>query len=94
MIPEELQKRLDEAAVQYCKDYGRTGVINGCDISAFKHGAEYMFKEAIKAAKEWMKEELYNCPIWNEPRSRSYFTVQDLIEHLEADMNKLWEGEK
>ena len=113
MIPEELRKRLEEAAEKYADEFAVgdaaiiVDLIHEVAKEGFIAGAEWMFKEAggetalkemrqtiLGQVKGWMKDEFYNCPIWNEPRSRSYFTVQDLIEHFEADINKLWEGEK
>jgi len=46
--------KLDDKAIEYCRDYGRSGVVNGADISAFKVG----FKNCAAVAVGWITERI------------------------------------
>ena len=97
MIPEELRKRLEEAAEKYADEHGFRVPYDGSnnfydqtDVKASKDvflaGAEIGYKEAIKAANEWLQ-------------SKCDFIDGDNLLHLDFNgecfcnyMNKLWEG--
>lgn len=65
----DLHKRLEEAAVQDCKDYGN-GVVNGRDVTAFIHGGEWIFKEArqvfVGKACEWLEKYMDAVLVWHK----------------------------
>lgn len=63
---------------------------------AFVDGAELGYKEAIKAAKEWLKSSFFQClgEDDNIHWDSSYDDITEALEFFETDMNKLWEGEK
>lgn len=96
-MDEQLRKRLEEAAVQDCKDYGN-GQVNGRDVTAFIHGGEWMFKECggmtvlhdmrrliLAQVKEWWKEHYHLF---------EHFDKEEVIADFEADMLKFWEEKK
>ena len=93
----ELRKRLEEAAEKYCKDYGRTGEINGYDVTAFKHGGEWMFQECggMTVLHDMRRLILAQCKEWFEMESarngKLVVVDEDLLADFESDMNKLWE---
>lgn len=75
-----MRKRLEEAA-----DNAGISTYNkayGNAVKTFKEGAEFGYKEAIAMAKEWLKEKL------------NYIPMEGFLAAFEAEMNKLWEGEK
>lgn len=95
----DLQNRLEKAAKQYA-----TKVVPECiscydeyfndTVSDFRNGAEYGYKEAIAAAKEWMK----NTDNFYQSGSEDYpdvtviaNTIEEMIDSFETDMNKLLE---
>lgn len=98
-MEKELRKRLEEAAkekqreVTPHKDWG--------DVRyGFNRGAEWMFKECggetvmkemrqtiLGQVKEWIRK---NISLY----ASGEYTITGKIADLEADMNKLWEGEK
>lgn len=99
MIPEELHKRLDEIAIEmypvHIGNYFCGGVIckNGDTNQDTREtlieggiiGYELGYKEAIAQCKEWMKDRnRHACKEWLDKECADF----------EADMLKLWEGEK
>ena len=89
MIPEEIRKRLEEAADKYAWSVWTNPMFleewNECKRD-YIAGAEYGYKEAIKQAKEWLKQ---NLGSWDF----TYFDDDDIADFEEA-MNKLWEEKK
>lgn len=87
----DLRKRLEEAAKKYADEYVVGDVAIIVDLihevakESFLAGAEYGYKEAIEAAKEWMKEHYHLF---------EHFDKDEVISDFEADMNKLWEEQK
>lgn len=79
-MDEQLRKRLEKAADKYA--YGRRNCISAGN--GFIAGAEYGYKEAIKQAKEWLKENAHDYSFSNEG-------CDALLIDFERNMNKLWE---
>ena len=59
-------------------------------------GAELGYKEAIAQAKEWMDSKIggYLRLVNENGLMASTFKIAHILADFEADMNKLWEGEK
>lgn len=96
----EIRKRLEEAAEKHCENYDfeptqRNSTDSGWEyghtytqlVKCFLAGAELGYKEAIKVAKEWLKD---LC----ERVGFTGMTINQTADTFETDMNKLWEGEK
>lgn len=101
-----LQKRLEEAADTYADKHGFRVPYDGSnnfydetDVKASKDGflagAKQGYKEAIKVAKEWLKEYTLTNHTANGNICTVFFeTKKELLTNFESDMNKLWEEKK
>lgn len=88
-MEKELHKRFEETAEEYFESMCYDLTVHTEVINDFTEGAELGYKEAIKMACEWLKENLgyYNR---NEVHiGKSY--EQCVIDDFENDMNKLLE---
>ena len=98
----EMRKRLEEAAKIHSKCgnncakkdiLGRKVCKKYCtEYNSFLSGAEHGYKEAIKVAKEWLKDSMYkDLSVGYAPLLQSFATVEHVIDAFENNMNKLWE---
>jgi hypothetical protein len=110
MIPEELRKRLEEAAKQYAlnklgdqfqDEYPhrrRTfAVHSNLELDdAFVDGAEFCYKEVIAQAKEWLRYNVhrYIYAVNEDGIPRAGIGAAAFSEDFEIEMNKLWEEKK
>lgn len=101
----ELHKRLEKEkheyaymltpmfSLNYSEEYGRAA-------TAFMRGAEHGYREALKVAKEWLKENTETRMPDDEDKdfvwvqSVNYEDKGELIARFEADMSKLMEEKK
>lgn len=93
-----MRKRLEEAAAKYVRDW--ECIISISTKTAFRDGAEWMFKECggktilhdmrkliLAQCREWLKDNAHDYSFSNEG-------CDALLADFETDMNKLWEEQK
>lgn len=99
----DLQKRIEEAAEE---EYPISYIYNDLamdyeDVNreariAFIEGAEFGYKEAIKVAKEWLRNNVhrYIYAVNEDGIPQAGIGAAVFAEDFEKDMNKLWEETK
>lgn len=98
----ETRKRLEEAAEKYALEHKAEWLHQNFYVSdseeGFIAGAEYGYKEATAQAKEWLREHVPSIITETEDYVKSFelhmIPMSKFLADFEADMNKLWEGEK
>lgn len=103
----DLLKRLEKAADDFAEKHGFRVPYNGSndfydktDVMAskdgFLEGAEYGYKEAIKVAKEWLRNNVhrYIYAVNEDGIPQAGIGAAVFAEDFEKDMNKLWEETK
>lgn len=86
-MDEQLQKRLAAAAEKYQEEYETTERV------AFTHGAVWGYKEAINAAKEWMKTNMGNQAEMMCAEGLLMMSKEAIIADFETDMNNFLEDD-
>lgn len=100
-MKEDLRKKLEEAAEKYAIKHRADYLPEDCYASEHKEGflagAKYGYKEAIKVAKEWMRDSdnFYQSGSEEYPDVTVMAdTIGEMIDTFETDMNKLLEEKK
>lgn len=80
--------KFKEAAEKYQEEYETTERV------AFTHGAVWGYKEAIEAAKEWMKTNMGNQVEMMCVEGLLMMSKEAIIADFERDINKFLEDDK
>ena len=102
----EIEKQIAERAIAYCKEFGRTGEINGFDVSAYTHGAidQFEIDGGDMILKEMRQIILSQCHEWLKHNAQpKYIYIEDgqpwidnarLLHDFMEEMNNLWSNSK
>lgn len=94
----QLRKRLEEAATEYIERNYKDSIVPDWNEKDFIAGGEWIFKEVITLAKEWLLENTISHYIPNtDARWVDTNECEDSKEfayRFESDMNKLLEEKK